>query len=113
MRKFAFISAVFVFSAAMLFTTVSFAQRGRIDERIRHQWQRIDHAVAAGTISQRQADFLRHHLSHIRHEFESARNSGALDFNTIQQLNRKLDRNSMRIERMERGEGGGGFRPFH
>ena len=97
----------------MLLTNVSFAQRGRIDERIAHQWHRIERAVSAGRLSERQADFLRHHLRHIRREFESARDQGALNFEKIQWLNRELDKNSMRIERMEHGEGGGGFMPMH
>jgi hypothetical protein len=107
MRKSRIVPVLLVLCMAMLSTNIAFAQRGRIDERIRHQWHRIDHGVRSGMLTVRQADILHDHLRHIRHQFETARNSGTLNYDTRSWLNRELDHNSMRIERMENGRGYG------
>ncbi|MGC8490521.1 MAG: hypothetical protein ACP5SH_02175 [Syntrophobacteraceae bacterium] len=114
MKKLPFVSALLVFSAAMLLANVTFAQRGRIDERIRFQWHHIDRAVAEGRLSERQAHFLHSRLHQIREEYERARYSGAMDFHTIHRLNEELDFNEMKLRRMEHGERGGyGYRPIY
>lgn len=111
MKKSRIISVVFVLCMAMLSANIAFAQGGHIEDRIRHQWHRIDHAVMHGRISDRDADFLRHHLRHIKHQFEIARDSGTLNYGKIEWLNRELDHNSARLERMEHGQRGGyGYR---
>lgn len=112
MKKLPFVSALLVFSAAMLLANVTFAQRGPIDERIKSQWHHIEHAAARGRLSERQADVLRLRLRHIREEYERARDSGTLDIHQIHRLNKQLDFNEMKLERMEHGQGGG-FRPMY
>jgi hypothetical protein len=102
-------------SSAVLFVaifsaTVVFAQRGEINQRIRAQWHHIDHALRHGRLTPRQAHYLRRNLGHIRHELEMARSMGTPDYGKIRWLNKELDHNRMRMERMEQG-GGGGFEP--
>jgi hypothetical protein len=87
----------------MLSTNIAFAQRGRIDDRIREQWHHIDRALRHGRITERQADYLHDNLRHIRHEFEMARSTGTLNYEKIRWFNRELDHNTMKLERMEQG----------
>ncbi|MDR3569481.1 MAG: hypothetical protein P4L43_15770 [Syntrophobacteraceae bacterium] len=110
MKKTGAISVLFVVCMTMLWANIAFAQRGRIDDRIREQWHHIDRALSHGRITERQADYLHDNLRHIRHEFEMERNSGTLNFDKIRWLNRELNHNEMKLERMKEGGSSG---PHH
>ena len=107
MRRTGVISILFALCVTMLSVNIAAAQGGRIDDRIREQWHHVDHAFRHGRITERQADFLHDNLRHIRHQFEMARDTGTLNYDKIRWLNRELDHNAMKLERMEHGDWGG------